>query len=178
MKRGRGGGLEVAAPAQGVVAIIIRNYLLFAGAGVEEIIGVRGTIDHLALRLGAERCTPALRERLQALLDQPMPDSRIEGMRYSLRLYGALMESTGNPVLSIFGSALSELIVARGVDLNVPEMLDGRMTGFFRDLVGVRRQQAGAVIRGDAGAAIEAEHGLAQRWLDLFHTGDPETGRA
>jgi hypothetical protein len=84
------------------------------------------------------------------------------------------MQATGNPVLSIFGHALSELIVARGVDLNVPEMLDGRMTGFFRDLVGVRRQQVEAVIRGDAGAAMEAESGLANRWLDLFNTGEPE----
>ncbi|WP_395109908.1 FadR/GntR family transcriptional regulator [Actinomadura sp. SCN-SB] len=100
MRRGRGGGLVVRAPAGAVVAEAVAAFFHFADVSVGELYDARITLEVLAARLAARRIgeddIPHLREVAATdRVDRP--------------LSVAIAQATGNPVLSIFIPTLTRV---------------------------------------------------------------------
>jgi len=113
MRRGRGGGLVVRAPAAAVVAESVAAYFYFANVSVDELYETRTILQVLAGKLAARRITEADVIRLREMADQPGAfDERFEV---------TLGRLSGNPALAIF---LPTLMRVTGMLVGAPSGLE------------------------------------------------------
>lgn len=168
MRRGRGGGLVVRAPAGAVVAEAVAAFFHFADVSVGELYDARITLEVLAARLAARR----IGEDDIAPLRKVADDDRVER-----QLSVAVAQAGGNPVLSIFVPTLTRVTGALAGDPS-----DRYDLG--TETLGVRRRAlhgiAEAIVSGDEASAERRvrRHLEGERaWLDRVR-GAREAARA
>jgi DNA-binding FadR family transcriptional regulator len=172
MRRGRNGGLFVAAPDPGPATRALVIYLEFAGTGVEHLLQARLLLEPLAARLAAAAVTEEgigpLRDALEvepARWDEWDPRSE--------DLHVTLGRSSGNVVLQLFVDVLIRLTSrsARALRPRPEEDVAARHNDHARHV-----QIIEAVIAGDAATAeiTMADH-LEQttNWLIANRAGRP-----
>ncbi|TDC55932.1 FadR family transcriptional regulator [Actinomadura sp. KC345] len=107
MRRGRGGGLVVQAPAAAVVAESVAAFFHFADVSADELYDARTTLEVLSARLAAHRLDEddivALRE-----IASNLPPGR--------PLSVAIARASGNPVVAIFVPTLTRVTGALAGD--------------------------------------------------------------
>ncbi|GAA0556274.1 FadR/GntR family transcriptional regulator [Actinomadura livida] len=157
MRRGRGGGLVVRAPAGAVVAEAVAAFFHFADVSVGELYEARSTLEVLAARLAARRIGE---EDIAHLRDVAAND------RVDRPLSVAIAQATHNPVLSIFIPTLTRVT---GALAGVP--VDGYKLG--EKAAGARRRAlpaiAEAIVSGDevkAERRVRSQLEGERAWLD------------
>ncbi|MFA1538156.1 FadR/GntR family transcriptional regulator [Actinomadura monticuli] len=169
MRRGRGGGLVVRAPAGAVVAEAVAAFFHFADVSVGELYDARITLEVLAARLAARR----IGERDIALLRTVAADDTVER-----QLSVAVARASGNPVLSIFIPSLTRVTGALAGDPSDRYDLGG-------ETIGVRRRAlhgiAEAIVSGDEARAerrVRRQLEGERAWLDRVRAARAAAGPA
>ncbi|SEG88638.1 DNA-binding transcriptional regulator, FadR family [Thermomonospora echinospora] len=160
MRRGRGGGLVVRAPAAAVVAEAVAAFFHFADVSADELYEARITLEVLAARLAARRIEESDIAALREVTATDTPERPLSV---------AIARVAGNPVLTIFIPTLTRVTGALAVG---PA---GRTDGFALG-EGVKAERdraltaiAEAVISGDEATAERRvrTHLLGERaWLE------------
>lgn len=158
LRRGRSGGLFVAAPAEDAVITMLQNYMELAQADIADVIAARAVVERLAVRLAAERIDLDRADVLRRRALKSAPATMDEN-----GLLGDIFAVTGNLALYVFGCALAN--TAQG-------LLQGRghtdRRGEYRNAFSeLRRAQVEAVVAADSetGAAIQRQ--CDERWREL-----------
>jgi DNA-binding FadR family transcriptional regulator len=168
MRRGRGGGLVVAEPAESVVATTLRNYLLFSGIEANGLLSVRQLIDGLACRLGSANLDPQALAAARAFHADMAALDDLGGLEVSTRLYRQILKLSGNRLVQIFGSVLSQLTYGHGICLGSRPLRGLTQSPNARRMGEMRRTQFTRVVAADLYGAIKASGEACEVILDLF----------
>ncbi len=154
MRRGRGGGLVIAAPAQETVVSALRTYLEFSGVEYHEIEETRECLETLALSLAARRMDDSHVEAMRALLSENFDATKKGSLAVAYRILQEITRAANNPALQMFISALSRLSVSLSIYRGVTEKDIIREAPQF---LKIRRAQIKAIIAADMTTAYEKE---------------------
>jgi len=114
MRHGPGGGIVVRAPVAEAIVGSISSYLDYTGVKGEELFKLRLRLLGLAARLAAERIDDDGIQQLRDVVDRTRLDEREDPQTRvrTLEIFSAITEHSGNPVLTIFWSALVQRVTA------------------------------------------------------------------
>lgn len=107
-RRGRYGGVFVAASLGEAACNSLSTYLEFIRVSAADLRAVRGGLQRTVIELALERTNDASRERLRDLVQgalQPLGPASLEA---AAAIRKTLLTATGNPALELFLSALSQ----------------------------------------------------------------------
>lgn len=121
IRRGRGGGIAVAAPALEAVGSTIRNYLGVCRVSAQHLAESRMLLETLGVSLAAERLDDAIITRLRTAASDARDVSEANSLETSYRLLRELLGATGNVALPVFAYALSQLTADMALRAGVPE---------------------------------------------------------
>lgn len=156
MRRGRGGGLFVSAPAETVVETTMRNYLLCSGIDAASLIRLRRVIDGLACSLAiADRNEERLAAG-QALLERLAARSDLGAMDIAIDLYRQILSLSNNRLLLIFGQVLSQLTFSLGICLGSRQFRKLAHNSMTRQMGERRRAHLECLVGLDTYGAIQA----------------------
>ena len=137
MRRGRGGGLVVRAPAGAVVAEAVAAFFHFADVSVRELYDARIILETLAARLAARRIGEDEITQLRQVVTADKVDRPLSV---------AIARASGNPVLAIFVPTLTRVTGALAGDPSREYPLDSEARGARRKAM---HAIAEAVVSGD-----------------------------
>jgi DNA-binding FadR family transcriptional regulator len=143
MRRGPGGGLVVAEPEVSSVADAVCIYLFYVGAGIDEVLEARLTLESSAAELAAARITGSEVDALRTLTAQERAGT-ITDHRELHALVGSI---SGNPALGFFVRLLNRvmtLFLSRGARIATKTLHESAVA---------HQAIADAIIAGDAGVA-------------------------
>lgn len=151
-RRGRNGGLYVAAPSAEVAVYAVRNYLYLSGASLDEIIDCRDLLERPLLVLAMHRAQPehighltALRDRREGDVDSRLHIGQLKSF------VDELSQAAAVPPLTIFSAALRHCYVDR---MRTSDLDDASYRRTAQKVVKIRQQQVEAVISLDFAAAL------------------------
>ncbi|MET0181880.1 MAG: GntR family transcriptional regulator [Caulobacterales bacterium] len=167
MRRGRNGGIVVAATADDVLATAVCNYLLFARVNADELIKVRKVVDRVAYVLAATQAKDSDVRIARDLLNRSPGSDRTGKLQQAVEIYSLIMRLTNNPFVGLFGTALSRLTMCLSV-LNGNKYPASDRSPLNDRLVEIRRRQLECIIGADANGVIEAAADAANAWAVMF----------
>jgi DNA-binding FadR family transcriptional regulator len=151
VRRGRYGGIFVAAPSADSAGEALSSYLEFIHINDGEIVDARRILDEAMLALALERVTAEDVPGLRIARDL---NSDSEGLHAGFVQYEALLKAARSPVLQAFVRAVGQL----GLGAILRSTLeDAALDGVMRTIRLRRREQIEAVIAGRLGAAVALE---------------------
>lgn len=149
IRRGRGGGLAVAAPALAAVGSAIRTYLEVARVSPAELDAARLVLEDLAIRLAARKMDRARVEALRRVARESEGGSG-DRIATALDMLRELLLASGNAALLVFGFALAQVTMDLSVRHGLPGEELARRAG---RALALRRAMIEAVIAADLGTA-------------------------
>ncbi|HUD90089.1 FadR/GntR family transcriptional regulator [Sphingobium sp.] len=169
-RRGRNGGLYVAAPSAEVAVYAVRNYLFLSGTTLDDIIGCRDLLERPLLELAMRRARPEQIDHLATLLEE-------QGGEVGSRLHigqlktfvDELSQAANLPPLTIFSAALRHCYVDR---TRVSDLDDARYRRVALKVVKIRQKQVEAVISLDFATALALHVEALKLWRG-FHAHPP-----
>ena len=151
IRRGRYGGIFVAAPSVEVIGTSIRSYLEFIRIDISEVVAARRILDEAILQLAAQRVTPT---EISGLRSREDLESEADGVHAGFVQYEALLNAARSPVLKTFVRAVGQL----GLSAILRSTLsDSDLAAVMRLVRLKRREQIEAVIAGQVADALSAE---------------------
>ena len=169
-RRGRNGGLYVAAPSAEVAVYAVRNYLFLSGASLDDIIGCRDLLERPLLELAMRRARPEQIDHLATLLEGQGGDVDSRLHIGQLKTFvDELSQAADLPPLTIFSAALRHCYVDR---TRVSDLDDARYRRVALKVVKIRQKQVEAVISLDFATAL-ALHVEALALWRRFHAHPP-----
>ena len=170
VRRGRNGGIFVAAPSDATISTAIRSYLEFIRVDVPEIIEVRRLLDEAVLERALARIEPRDIPRLRMAHDL---DADRRGVVQDFIRYNVLLDVARSPVLQAFVRAVGEL----GISAILRSTLsDEALQANVRAVRLKRREQIEAIIAGRLGAALALESSLLEMTAELLESARPSEG--
>lgn len=167
MRRGRYGGIFVAAPTITTISGAIRSYLEFIRVGVDEIIEARRVLDEAILERALARLQPS---DIPSLRDVGDFASSAERLQHGFIQYEALLLAARSPVLFAFVRACGDL----GISAILRSTLDdARLENNVRAVRIKRREQIEAIIAGDLSAAVALENAILETSAELLNSAHP-----
>jgi DNA-binding FadR family transcriptional regulator len=165
MRRGRTGGLVVAAPADRAVAAAICNFLLLTRVDVDEMTRVRKVVDRVVYVLAASRLDDAYVAEARALLENPVGDTP---MAQAAAIYDQILRFADNPFVGVFGVTLSKLTQCLVALHDLPGLETRTPTAISRRLLDIRRRQLECILGADPSGAVEQAAAAADAWAEMF----------
>lgn len=146
IRRGRNGGIAVAAPALDTIGSSIRGYLNVSRVSGRHLTEARALLESLAMSLAAARLDNARIERLRAAAARAEAADEANSLDLAYGLLHEILAAAGNDALTAFAYALSQCTADMALRRGVPEhaLRKAAVT-----LVGFRRQQIEAIIAYD-----------------------------
>ncbi|MFM0394984.1 FadR/GntR family transcriptional regulator [Paraburkholderia phytofirmans] len=167
IRRGRYGGIFIAAPSADSIGMSIRSYLEFVRVTVDEIVEARRILDEATLQLALERVTPA---DIVALRQQQNLESETEGLKAGFVQYETLLAVSRSPVLQTFVRAVGQL----GMSAILRSTLsDAQLSDTMRVVRLKRREQIEAVIANRIGRALSIEDTILDATSTLLESACP-----
>jgi len=164
MRRGRNGGIFIAAPAESVVATTMRNYLLFSPIDIPQLIQIRRIIDSItysqAVASAALAQLPAGRKMLEKV-----PTDAPGALTLSVEIYHQILAMANNRFLRIFGEMLSQLTLSLGLYLDKPGFKSNQLSIQMAD---IRHKQLECILAADVYGAVQAVGEASDIYLELF----------
>lgn len=146
IRRGRGGGLAVAAPALSAVGSAIRSYLEVAHVTPEDLLSARLVLEDLAIRLAAEKMDGARIEALRRVVRPPDGKASGDAIGTTLDILRELLLAADNAALLVFTFALAQVTM----DLSVRHgVTNDELERRAQAVIGIRRRMIEAVIAYD-----------------------------
>jgi DNA-binding FadR family transcriptional regulator len=164
MRRGRKGGLIVAASADDALAAALCNFLLFTRVDVRELMEVRKTVDRSLYILAAQSMDDARLGDALALLDNPPGETPTD---VALAMYDQVLALSNNVFVGAFGISLSKLSGCLAL-LHEKAAPESGATPLADRLLSIRRRQLECVIAADQYGVVEASAAAAEAWIDYF----------
>jgi DNA-binding FadR family transcriptional regulator len=174
LRRGRAGGVFVAAPAATAISTSIRNYLEFARVSVDDIITTRLVLEELALTAAAAKITPDEVQQLRNLVRDVGRSGDPAITDLGFRLLASLLAAAKNPILTVFVEALTQLTIVAGLHST---MSDEAYFDTIRELVRMRCDAVEAVIGYDMDAIYAAVRGhleVTRKLLEASNVSNPD----
>jgi len=168
MRRGRNGGLTVAAPADRAVAAAICNFLLLTRVDVDEMTKVRKVVDRVVYVLAASRLDDTHVAGARALLQNPVGDTP---MAQASAIYDQILRFADNPFVGVFGVTLSKLTQCLIALRELPGLETRAPTAITRRLLAIRRRQLECILGADPSGAVEQAAAAAEAWTEMFAQG-------
>lgn len=176
MRRGPGGGLVVMAPTVESVFDATMVYLLFVGAGLDEVLEARLILEEAAAELAAERLTEEGIDRLRGLVERERDGEPINPRD----VHDLIATVAANPALELFVELLTRVALVYSPD--APDA--------YRDLAsevcGAHSKIVESIIGGEGGQAagrmrrhLQAEADFIDKYmpmhprLEAVFTGSP-----
>ncbi|HEY3686045.1 MAG TPA: FCD domain-containing protein [Streptosporangiaceae bacterium] len=147
MRRGSNGGMVVDRPSVEAVVRAVSLYLEYRGITAAELDELREEVEATTVRLAIERLTPAGAARLNAAVavERDQPDAGFNAVSHDL--HTVIADLSGNRVLSLLLSILSELTIRR---LRKARRQRGEPSGSPDDVRLAHRKIVQAIADGDA----------------------------
>lgn len=150
IRRGRKGGIAIAAPALDVVGSSIRSYLSICRVAPRELVEARIALEGLALTMAASRADEATVSRLRAVVAASAPIDEDNAVDIVYDLLHAILNASGNAALLVFAHALAQLTSETALRKGTPERSLRRAA---LKIVENRRRQIEAIVDGDIARA-------------------------
>ena len=149
MKRGRNGGLFVAAPASDAVVGVIRSYLAFANPTLDDLVFVRRELENYMVCCVCEQMRADQIDELRKLIVNTVAESDDNLALLGIAMLRKLLEVADNPALQLFTLVVSNLTITASWRRAAQPMT--------REIVRCRREQIEFLIAGDLAHALERE---------------------
>jgi DNA-binding FadR family transcriptional regulator len=158
LRRGRSGGLFVAAPAEDAVITMLQNYMELSQVKIADVIAARTVVESLAVRLAAERIDLDRADELRRRAGNS-ERATVDGNE----LLRDIFAITGNLALYVFGCALSNTLQS----LLHRQGFDDRGGHYRQAFSEMRHAQVEAIIAADAETGIAIQRRCDERWQEL-----------
>lgn len=149
VRRGRDGGVVVAAPTGDAASSALRSYLETSPPAVADLILARRRFDSLVVQLAIERQSEAETDGFHALLTELELQPHGEARDFEAQAFRAICAASRNSYLALVALVLHDLSWSRGY-LDTPSA-SGRDA---RAVVKLRATQLRAIIAGDLAAGL------------------------
>ena len=168
MRRGRNGGLLVAAPADQVVAAALCNFLLFTRVDVRELLEVRKVVDRMVYVLATRQMDDSHVVETVSLLRK-----RLKNTEDAIAIYDQILKFSRNKFVGIWGTALSKLSLCLMALHELRGLEPGESSPLMPALIQIRRRQLECVLAADPYGVIEASAAAADAWAEMFASPAP-----
>lgn len=146
IRRGRNGGLAVAAPALDAIGSSIRSFLEVGRISGRHLTDARVLLESLAMALAAARLDDRRIERLRAASARAEHVDAGNSVELAYELLREILEAAGNDALTVLAYALSQVTADLALRRGVPE---ATLRKAAISLVQFRREQIEAIIAYD-----------------------------
>lgn len=169
-RRGREGGLYVAAAKSDDAILALRNYLFLAGAELGSLLDARAVIDGLMLDLVMERIQPEHIAQFQAILAEKDDDIRHQ-LNQLLGFVSTMTAAVDFPLLGIISAALRHCFVDRA---GVSKLKSGTYLRASAQVTALRRRLIEAIISNDVQAARRLHVQAIDHWRSFADDAEAE----
>lgn len=169
IRRGRSGGICVAAPALDTVGSSIRSYLGICRITSEDLYEARAALESLAVTMAAERVDDKMIAHLREVAQKAAAATVADSLEQSYVLLRELLLASGNVALLVFSYALAQITADLALRNGLAEASLRRKAITLLEL---RRRQIEAVVAHDVPTATALVRELiASATAAAFHPG-------